>query len=421
MGCSSCCHFGKKTSFISMICLTAIFFIIEITVGYVTNSMALVADSFHMLSDVVSLVVGLVAFRYSKVGRPTSTYTFGYARAGVLGALVNVVFLIALCFSIAVEALKRLVKTEHLDNPMWVLITGGAGLLVNVIGLILFRQHGHGHSHGSSSTNSNHHHHHHGSNGNHHVENDSEKVISQPLIADDEDDTKNSTKPESSDGISKEHHAVNDVFVDVKDGDKHSATQLNLRGVYLHVLGDALGSIIVMFSASILMTVKEDWTLYVDPAMSLLMVIVILKTSIPLLRESSMILMQTVPTHIKLQEIQDRLVEKIPSVIGIHEFHIWQLAGNKIIASAHVRCHSLPEYMSLANQLKEFFHEEGIHSTTIQPEFVDTITRNLTNENEDVSEACALECDVDCYEKTCCGQSPPSSPNRSDDDDILVL
>ena len=58
---------------------------------------------------------------------------------------------------------------------------------------------------------------------------------------------------------------------------------------------------------------------------------IILKTSIPLLKESSMILMQTVPTHIKIQEIQSRLVERIPGVISVHEFHIWQLAGNRII------------------------------------------------------------------------------------------
>ena len=89
-----------------MITLTASFFIVEIVVGYVTNSMALVADSFHMLSDVVSLLVGYIALRYSRVGQQTGRYTFGWARAEVLGALVNAVFLVALCFSILVEALK---------------------------------------------------------------------------------------------------------------------------------------------------------------------------------------------------------------------------------------------------------------------------------------------------------------------------
>ena len=58
-------------------------------------------------------------------------------------------------------------------------------------------------------------------------------------------------------------------------------------------------------------------------------------------------------------------------MIAIHEFHVWQLAGNRIIASAHIRCQNLRDYMRVAEEVKEFFHNEGIHSTTIQPEFVE--------------------------------------------------
>lgn len=131
-----------------MLFMTSSFFLVEIVVGYATNSMALVADSFHMLSDVMSLVIGFFALRYSKRSQRTERNTFGWQRAEVLGALVNAVFLIALCFSILVESLKRLVEPEVIHNPILVLIVGVAGLLVNVIGLILFHRHGHGHSHG---------------------------------------------------------------------------------------------------------------------------------------------------------------------------------------------------------------------------------------------------------------------------------
>jgi len=55
----------------------------------------------------------------------------------------------------------------------------------------------------------------------------------------------------------------------------------------------------------------------------------------------------------------------------VHEFHVWQLAGNRIIASAHILCHDQADYMRIASDVKRFFHNEGIHSTTIQPEFVD--------------------------------------------------
>lgn len=62
---------------------------------------------------------------------------------------------------------------------------------------------------------------------------------------------------------------------------------------------------------------------------------------------------------------------QIDGVLAVHEFHVWQLAGDRIIASAHIRCHNLHDYMQIAEKVKEFFHNEGIHSTTIQPEFVD--------------------------------------------------
>jgi len=104
-----------------------------------------------------------------------------------------------------------------------------------------------------------------------------------------------------------------------------------MRGVYLHVLGDALGSVIVIISALIIKFASGKWTIYVDPSMSIFMVLLILKTSIPLMRESSLILLQTVPTHIKIKEVQDRLLDHVDGVLSVHEFHVWQLAGNKII------------------------------------------------------------------------------------------
>lgn len=72
-----------------------------------------------------------------------------------------------------------------------------------------------------------------------------------------------------------------------------------------------------------------------------------------------------------MDAIQKRLLEKVDGVLAVHEFHVWQLAGDRIIASAHIRCRNLSEYMNIAEKVKEFFHNEGIHSTTIQPEFLE--------------------------------------------------
>ena len=79
----------------------------------------------------------------------------------------------------------------------------------------------------------------------------------------------------------------------------------------------------------------------------------------------------------------------MPSIKGMHELHVWQLAGNRIIASAHVQCQSPQEYMQMANDIKRYFHDMGIHSTTIQPEFIE-VNRNLHTREKDQSEFFSL-------------------------------
>ena len=74
--------------------------------------------------------------------------TYGYARAEVVGALINAVFLFALCFSIAVESFKRFLLIEHIEDPEMIMIVGGVGLAINLLGMCLFGDVGHGHSHG---------------------------------------------------------------------------------------------------------------------------------------------------------------------------------------------------------------------------------------------------------------------------------
>jgi len=62
---------------------------------------------------------------------------------------------------------------------------------------------------------------------------------------------------------------------------------------------------------------------------------------------------------------------QLNGVLAVHELHVWQLTGNRVIASGHICCHNLQEYMALATKIKQLFHDHGIHSTTIQPEFTD--------------------------------------------------
>ena len=143
----------KTFRLLSMLCLTFGFFIVELVVGYMTNSLALIADSFHMLSDVIALVIALVAVRISK--RRSDINTYGWVRAEVVGANINTVFLLALCLTIVFDVIKRFITPEPIENVNLLLIVGSTGLGINVIGLFLFQgfhghshtSHGHGHGH----------------------------------------------------------------------------------------------------------------------------------------------------------------------------------------------------------------------------------------------------------------------------------
>uniref|UniRef100_A0A8D8LKA6 Zinc/cadmium resistance protein n=1 Tax=Cacopsylla melanoneura TaxID=428564 RepID=A0A8D8LKA6_9HEMI len=393
---------GKKCRLISMFWLTAFFFLVEIVVGYVTNSMALVADSFHMLSDVAALVVAFLSVKMSP--KKWSKNTFGWARAEVLGALVNAVFLVALCFSITVEACKRFIEVEPIHDPKLIVVVGALGLLVNVIGLLLFHSHGvsHGHSHGGGG----------GITKKSHTRLTQLVSVGAATATDDaENDDRFVPPPPMASPPPAEHG----------HGHSHDTSQMNMRGVFLHVLADALGSVIVIISATVVWLTEWQYRFYIDPALSLLMVMLILRSVWPLLQESALILLQTVPTHIQVDAIQRRLLENVDGVLAVHEFHVWQLAGDRIIASAHIRCRNLSEYMKLAEKVKEFFHNEGIHSTTIQPEFVEIteFTENKVSEL-DPSEDCVLDCpksdtEKPCALSTCCGPSKQGrdSPDRS--------
>lgn len=145
------CWQNRRARLLCMLALTFLFFVVEVAVSRVTSSLAMLSDSFHMLSDVMALVVALVAVRFAQRTRATKKNTFGWVRAEVMGALVNAVFLTALCFTILLEAIERFTEPHEIQQPLVVIAVGVAGLIINLLGLCLFNHHGvggHGHAHG---------------------------------------------------------------------------------------------------------------------------------------------------------------------------------------------------------------------------------------------------------------------------------
>jgi len=230
--------------------MTAAYMLAETIGGILTNSLALLADAGHMLSDVGSLGLSLIAMRFAAKPR-TANMTYGYYRAEILAALVNGVTLVGISIFIFYEAATRFQSPRTvLSAPM--LVVASAGLLVNLGGaLILSRKKG---------------------------------------------------------------------------------ESLNVRGAFLHVLADALGSVGAIAAGGIMLA--TGWYL-ADPIVSVLIALLILFSSWRLLKESVTVLMEGAPPHINSMEIEEA-IKNIPGVEEVHDLHIWTVTSGFDAISAHV-------------------------------------------------------------------------------------
>jgi len=401
--CGSC---GSGPKLLSMLAMTGSFMLVELIVGNMTNSMALVADSFHMLSDVIALIIAYVSVKMSPKKWRKNTY--GWARAEVVGALVNAVFLIALCFSISVEAIKRFLVIEHIEDPQLIMIVGGVGLAINLVGMLLFGDVGHGHSHGGGG-----HGHSHGGEKKE-LENGGGHGHSHDVgHGHSHDGEHGHSHGEDKAKQTCHEHEKNDG----DDGEKdREADSMNITGVFLHVMADALGSVVVLISASVIWLTDWQYKDYLDPVLSLFIVVIICATTWPLLRDSTLVLLNTIPPNIDLVDLQSKLVKTVKGVSSIHELHVWRLVGRRVVASCHLEM-TTPEkgtepvdhHMEVAREVKEFFHRAGIHSTTIQLEYG---TLMQSNNNGSCRLLCPKkslssgELSSDCLESSCCRERP---------------
>jgi zinc transporter 1 len=223
-------------------------------------------------------------------------------------------------------------------------------------------------------------------------------------------------------------------------GHGHSHGDMGMDGMILHVIGDALGNVGVIVTALIIWLTTWEGRFYADPAVSLFITLIILKSAIPLTISTSKVLLQATPNGINADEVKQD-IESLPGVEACHDVHIWQLSDTTIVASMHVRV-KFPvsekngeQFMELSRRARKCFHAYGIHSATIQPEFwtgemgtggyqsgatlrLDGSTGDLSSEQP--GNVCLLECVDDCTAQSCCtvtktrpGSSRSGSSNHS--------
>jgi len=311
-----------------------------------------------MLTDVASLVIALVAIKVvAKAPSDSHTrFTYGWYRAEILAAMVNGVFLLALCLSIVLQAIERYLDPNQISNPKLVVIVGCLGLLSNVVGFFILG--GHGHSHGHS----------HGHGHSH-------------------------AKPaEAQHPIAQDAQTANETTVTDESG------MMNIRALLLHIIGDALGNLSVIASGLIVWLTKVHWKQYIDPTASIVIAFIMFFTTVSLVKTTSSVLLQAAPSKISVKDVSEQ-IRAIDNVLGIHELHIWQLSETQIIATVHILVHRSSDFAAITSAVRNVFHDCGIHSASVQPEYPYEDSIN------DTADVCLVACtsrDNDLVLNVCC-------------------
>jgi len=264
--------------------ITISFFIIELIGGFLTNSLALLTDAWHMLNDVLALSLGLVAAWLAL--RPiTVKKTYGYYRAEILAAFLNGIFLWAIVVFIFYQAIQRIQQPAEVGS-LNMLVIAVFGLAANGLSAV---------------------------------------VLSK-------------SKNES----------------------------LNVRGAFLHVVADTLGSVGAI-SAGLIMFFTRWYQ--ADPLISMMIGVLIFYSSGKLIRDSLNVLLEGVPSHIDVSALERRIVE-LKDVKGIHDLHVWCITPTKMcLMSGHVVVKKGTNRKKLISTLIHVLKEEfGIDHTTIQIE-----------------------------------------------------
>lgn len=262
--------------------ITAAFMVVEFVGGLVANSLALLADAGHMLTDVGALSLALFAAWFSRQpAAPDKTY--GYVRIEILAALVNGAVLFVVAGLILWDAAGRFARPEPVEPRILIGVAAG-GLLVNVVGARML-------------------------------------------------------------------HA----------GHQHS---LNVRGAYLHILGDLLGSVGAIAAGTIILL--TGWT-PADPIISVGIALMILVGAWRLLRESVDVLLEATPRHIALGDVTGGIAS-IAGVESVHDLHVWTLTSGLVAMSGHAVVPDPAQAQEVLEQVQCRMAELGIHHVTLQIE-----------------------------------------------------
>jgi len=274
---------ASQRTLLIVLVLTFGYMLAEAIGGYLANSLALLSDAGHMLTDVVALALALFAVRFAS--RPaTPRKTYGFYRLEILAALANGVTLIVLSLLICVEAWRRLRAPEQVQGWTLIWISTG-GLAVNLVSAWL---------------------------------------------------------------LSRSHNE-----------------SLNVRGAFLHVLGDLLGSVAAI--AAGVAVIWRGWT-WADPVFSVVISVLIIYSSWRLVADAVNILLEGTPSHINAAAVEEAM-RTVIGVRAVHDLHIWTITSGRHAVTAHVVINDASESYRILREVREMLAGRfALTHSTIQVE-----------------------------------------------------
>uniref|UniRef100_A0A8D3BIM8 Probable proton-coupled zinc antiporter SLC30A4 n=1 Tax=Scophthalmus maximus TaxID=52904 RepID=A0A8D3BIM8_SCOMX len=296
----------------------------EIIGGYLSNSLAIMTDAVHMLTDVVGILFSLLALWLS-TKPPTKRFTFGLHRLEVLSAVLSVLLIYILTAALLYEAVQRTFHQDFDIDGDVMLITAAVGVAVNLNGFLIkprwppprplsrprpLHGHGHGHSHGSTAA---------------------------------------SGSQSAGSGEQQRSHG-----------------SLAVRAAFIHALGDLLQSVGVLIAAYIV-RFKPELKL-ADPICTYIFSVLVLFTTVRIMRDTVVIMLEGVPRHLDTERIKEDLL-KLEDVQSVDELNVWALTSDKAAAVVHLQltpssADSWEEVQAKARHL--LVHTYGLTRCTVQ-------------------------------------------------------
>jgi zinc transporter 2 len=409
---------GARKTIVKIVGICTIFIVLEAIGAYLSNSIAILTDVAHLVSDLIGFLFSLVAMNIA-TKKASLQYTFGYVRAEVLGALFSLALIWGLTVWIFYEAIKRLITKEYETvQPGMMLITAVGALFVNLVMAYFLHDSSaihhnrNGHSHGGDSKEVAHNHSDHSDHSDQdhdhrpqspeklspnkkpgvkgkikqdekvqeeqkqrkqysEIEFSEERDEEAPLVpppqpeeeqTDPNKSRRGSHAPMNPSNFRPKEEESSQIHAEIKG---HHAENFNIKAAWIHIVGDLTQTIgVIIVALIIFLTNGYKW---LDPVLSITFSIIAVSFSIPVLKDIIQLLMDSAPPNINMQNLADDF-GKIQGVHQLEDLHVWLLAYGKPVLTAHITCNEKPEIVQRAAAL--LARRNGILHSTIQ---VDTV------------------------------------------------